>query len=72
MPTNGTITPQQGEIGDAVIEKKRKVVFTNGEQLNLRNVTKLNHMGTWMRIWSDEGFIILDPKKVNYYIIDGQ
>jgi hypothetical protein len=67
-----TITPQQGAEGEAVIEKKRKIVFDNGDHLNLRNVTKINHMGTWLRIWSDEGFIILNPDRVLYHIVDGQ
>ena len=67
-----TITPQQSDVGEAVIEKKRKVVFLDGQHLNLRNVTKINHMGTWLRIWSDEGFVLIDPNKVLYYIIDGQ
>lgn len=41
-----TITPQQGDVGSAVIERKRKIVFTNGDHLNLRNITRINHMGT--------------------------
>lgn len=72
-PTNGgTITPQQNEKGETVIEQKRKIVFAGGEQLNLRNVTKINHMGTWLRFWSDEGFIVVDPAKILYHIIDGK
>ncbi|QPC44952.1 hypothetical protein HW532_20965 [Kaustia mangrovi] len=70
--SKNTITPQQNEAGEAVIEQKRKIVFDNGDHLNLRNVTKINHMGTWLRFWSDEGFILVNPKRVLYYIIDGQ
>lgn len=72
MTAGNTITPQQADKGEAVLEKKRKIVFTNGHQLNLRNVTKINHMGSWLRIWADEGFVILDPDKILYHIIDGQ
>jgi hypothetical protein len=72
MADKSTITPQQNDKGEKIMEQKRKVVFTNGDHLNLRNVTRINHLGTWLRIWSDEGFVILDPKKVLYYIIDGQ
>lgn len=72
MNNKSTITPQQTDGGETIIEKKRKIVFTNGDHLNLRNITKINHMGTWLRIWADEGFILVDPAKVNYHIIDGQ
>lgn len=64
-----SITPEQGNVGEQVIEAKRKIVFAGGQQLNLRNVTRILTTGTWWRIWSDEGLSIVDPAKVLYVVV---
>ena len=52
-----------------VDEARRTIVFTDGQRLELRNVTAFNSSGTWLRVWSDEGYIILDPAKILYHQI---
>lgn len=50
-------------------ESRRTIVFTDGQRLELSNVTAWNSSGTWLRIWADEGFIILNVKKILYHQI---
>ena len=52
-----------------VNEARRSIIFTDGHRLELSNVTSYNSSGTWLRIWSDEGFIIVNPKKILYHMI---
>lgn len=52
-----------------VNEKRREVVFVGGARLNLNNVTAFDPSGTWLRIWSDEGFTILNPDKILYHTV---
>lgn len=52
-----------------VNEKRRQIVFTNGERLDLHNVTAFDPSGTWLRIWSDEGMTLLNPDKINFHQI---
>ena len=52
-----------------VQETKRKIVFASGNQLNLRNVTAFNADGTFLRIWSDEGYILVNTANVDYHIV---
>ena len=69
-----TITPQDPTAdfvaSETVLETKRKVVFQQGRDLNIRNVLEVNLDGSWWRIKNAEGQLILvDPSKVNYAII---
>jgi len=52
-----------------VQESRRTIVFRDGQRLELSNVTAFNSSGTWLRIWSDEGFIILNTKLILYHQI---
>jgi hypothetical protein len=52
-----------------VMELKRKIVFKDGSHLNLRNVRDFNPLGTYLRLWSDEGYILIREKSVLYHII---
>ena len=52
-----------------VKESRRTIVFTNGARLELSNVTGFNSSGTWLRIWSDEGFFLLNTENINYHQI---
>lgn len=51
-----------------VIETKRKIVFQGGQHLNLRNVTGFDSQGTYLRIKSDEGYVLVNPALVLYHI----
>lgn len=51
-----------------VIESKRKIVFASGNHLNLRNVTAFNSQGSMLRLWSDEGYVLVNPQNVDYHI----
>lgn len=53
---------------EGVIEAKRKIVFASGNHLNLRNVTSFDGQGSYLRIKSDEGYILVNPKNVDYHI----
>jgi len=53
----------------AVSEPRRTIVFDNGERLDLHNVTAFDPSGTWLRLWSDEGFSLLNPERILYHII---
>ena len=52
-----------------VQEARRTIVFTDGQRLELSNVTAFNNSGTWLRVWSDEGFFLLNTKKILYHQI---
>lgn len=52
-----------------VNETRRQIVFTNGERLDLHNVTTFDPSGTWLRLWSDEGVTILNTKNINFHQI---
>ena len=52
-----------------VREARRTIVFRDGMRLELSNVTAFNSSGTWLRIWSDEGYFLLNPKRINYHQI---
>ena len=55
-----------------VSEKRREIVFNTGQRLNLNNVTAYDHSGTWLRVWSDEGFTILNPDKILYHTVKAE
>ena len=47
-----------------VHETNRQVRFDNGETLIFNNVTHVDNSGTWLRIWSDEGYVLLNSKRI--------
>ncbi len=53
-------------------EKCRRVVSINGHEQRLHNVTSLDISGSWTRIHSDEGYVLINPDNVLMYIIDGK
>jgi len=52
-----------------VNEPRRTIVFRDGQRLELSNVTAFNNSGTWLRVWADEGFFLLNTKRINYHQI---
>jgi hypothetical protein len=70
----GIITPQDKTAdfiaSETILENKRKVVFAEGRDLNLRDVIEVNLEGSWWRIKTNDGKLYLvDPAKVNYAAI---
>lgn len=55
-----------------VSEARREIVFTNTTRLNLHNVTAFDPSSTWLRIWSDEGFTILNPDHILYHTVKAE
>lgn len=53
----------------AVDEERRTIHFTNGDRMDLHNVTHFDCSGTWLRIWCDEGLVVVDPDKINAHVI---
>lgn len=69
MSTNPEPTNVPSGATAFVSEAKRKIVFQSGNHLNLRNVTAFNSSGTFLRIWSDEGYILVNTPNVDYMIV---
>lgn len=66
-----SITPQDKTadfVASAItLENKRKIVFAQGRDLNLRDVLEVNVEGSWWRIKTADGKLhLIDPAKVNY------
>lgn len=55
-----------------VNETRRTIHFENGERLDLHNVTAFDSSGTWLRLWCDEGFVLLNTDKVLCHIVKGE
>lgn len=54
-----------------VNETLRRVVSKDGHEIRLTNVTNVNTTGSWIRIDSDEGYVIINPVNVLAFIIKG-
>ena len=53
-----------------ILETKRKIVFEEGRDLNLRNVLEVDVSGQWTRIKTADGmFHLVNSAKVNYMSI---
>lgn len=55
-----------------VNEKTRKVRFTTGTSLTLKNVTGVSNDDTTLSIRCDQGWVILYPDKILYMKIAGE
>jgi hypothetical protein len=55
---------------ETLLENKRKVVFQQGRDLNLRDVVEINLDGQWWRVKTADGKLhIVNADKVNYATI---
>lgn len=54
-----------------VNEDVRRVVSTHGHEIRLNNVTTVDTSGSWVRMDSDEGYVIVNPQNVLAFIIKG-
>lgn len=55
-----------------VNEKVRRIVSKDGHELRLHNVTMLNVSGSWVRLQSDEGYVLVNPANVLAFIVKGE
>lgn len=55
-----------------VNETLRRIVSKDGHEVRLNNVTDVNVSGSWTRLQSDEGYVIVNPSNVLAYIIKGE
>lgn len=55
-----------------VNETLRRVVSKDGHELRLHNVTDVNVSGSWIRLQSDEGYVIINPNNVLAFIVKGE
>lgn len=55
-----------------VNEVRRTIHFINGERLDLHNVTAFDSSGTWLRLWCDEGFVLLNTGLVLCHVVKGE
>lgn len=55
-----------------VNETLRRVVSKDGHEVRLTNVKSVNTSGSWTRVESDEGYVIINPANVLMYIIKGE
>ncbi|QIG68425.1 hypothetical protein EVB62_023 [Rhizobium phage RHph_TM33] len=54
-----------------ILEAKRKIVFSEGRDLNLRDVTSVNLDGQWHRVTCADGsFYLVNPDRINYIKIN--
>jgi len=54
-----------------VKEERRTIVFKGGQRLELHNVTGFDCSTAWLRIWCDEGYLILNESAILYHTIKG-
>lgn len=74
MPTIKADTPQadfNAQINEApstvILERRRRIVFKQGRDLNLFDVVQVNLNGSWWRIYTADGVMhLVNPAEVNY------
>lgn len=52
-----------------VNESLRRVVSKDGHEMRLNNIKDVNTSGSWIRIQSDEGYVIINPSNVLAFIV---
>ena len=55
-----------------VQETKRTVFFKDGQRAVFNNVKWFNADGSFLRIGSDEGYVLLNTANINYIVVDGE
>ena len=55
-----------------VNEQVRRVVSVNGHEQKLHNVRSLDISGSWLRLESDEGYVLVNPNNVLMMIVKGE
>lgn len=49
-------------------EGRRTIVMASGNRLDLHNVTAFDCSGTFLRLWSEEGFTLINEKNIDWMI----
>lgn len=52
-----------------VNESLRRIVSKDGHEIRLNNVIEVNTSGSWIRVTSDEGYVIINPANVLAFIV---
>ena len=55
-----------------VNEKKRTVVFENGQKVIYHKVKSFDNSGTNLRLMAEEGYVLINTDKVLCHIIEGE
>lgn len=55
-----------------VNETMRRVISKDGHEIRLNNVKTLDTSGSWVRLDSDEGYVIINPANVLAFIVKGE
>lgn len=55
-----------------VNEVLRRVVSKDGHEIRLHNVNDVNISGSWIRLLSDEGQVIVNPANVLAFIVKSE
>lgn len=59
--------------GDITVdEAKRTIYFAGGERTTLKNVKWFNGNGSFLRLGSDEGYVLVNTKNINYMVVEGE
>lgn len=53
----------------AVEEARRTIVMKSGNRLDLHNVTAFDCSGTFLRLWSDEGFTMINEAEIDWMTV---
>lgn len=55
-----------------VNEVLRRVISTHGHEIRLNNVKTVDVSGSWVRLESEEGYVIVNPANVLAFIVKGE
>jgi hypothetical protein len=55
-----------------VKEQVRRIISKHGSQIILHDVTSVDTGGSWTRLESAEGYVIVNPENVLAYIVKGE
>ena len=50
-------------------EPRRTIVMKSGNRLDLHNVTGFDCSGTFLRLWSDEGFTMINEAEIDWMTV---
>ena len=56
----------------AVDEAKRTIYFSDGGRATFKNVKWFNANGSFLRLGSDEGYVLANTKNINYMVVEGE
>ncbi|ANJ20769.1 hypothetical protein HYO99_gp35 [Roseobacter phage RD-1410W1-01] len=55
-----------------VKEPRRTIKMASGNKLELHNVTAFDCSGSFLRLWSDEGFTMINEANIDWMIVKGE